>query len=137
MPQASFSLLESNSFSPEVVREVEARAERITPIITFPGKGKYYVEAGNIFVRIYMLGPVASRKARRIKPLATIATRHPRRGRLGFGPTVAEVLCQIPDEHLSATVAFEIIGRVEKRGRNGDDVAESYFVATVQLYARE
>jgi len=123
--------------SPERLAEL---AKRIRPVVRFPFLGKCYIRSvGDLCHEVYLNNPMPARPAWNIKPLADITTYHtPDRG-YGpwddfFGPTVAEVLAQIPAELLNRVVAFEILDDDEEpHPPNGNGLQ----VATTRLYARK
>jgi len=122
-------------YTPEVMEKIDRLRKKISPLVRFKEGGLKYIRTPNIFIAPYTWAPKPSRKARGIKPLAVVTTEHPRRnGQRKFGPTIAEVLKGIPEEHVERAVAFEITGHFAERHR---DSGQSFYLATVQLYELE
>ena len=138
---AQTARVEKKSWIPEVPKKrIQKLAERIKPVVQFASKGKRYIKPVDLFGVAYTWDPKAANKAPGLKPLCDIITYHTY-GYYGFfKPSIAEILAQIPAEHLDKVVAFEIVGSPE----TADDLNEEhealnagYHVATTRLYVRE
>ncbi len=118
-------------------------AERIKPVVEFPWFGKCYIWRVDLFSVAYTWAPRPLFWAWRLKPLCDITTYHSWSYYGFFKPSVAEVLSQIPAEHLDRVVAFEIVGRPvwaedmtkDKESKVAFDAG--YHVATTRLYVQE
>jgi hypothetical protein len=132
------------NWSPKVPEISERRilelAERIKPVVTFEEEGRCYIKPVDMFSESFTWDPEPASKAIGLKLLCDITTYHPYGYYGSFKPSVAQVILQIPAEHLDRVVAFEIV----KHPETADDLdAESeifnsgYHVATTRLYVRE
>jgi hypothetical protein len=125
---------------PEVSRnDIERLAKIIRPIIRNHQDGQaYYIKSVDLFETAYTWDPKITKIAIGIKPIVDITTYHTY-GYYGFfKPSVAEVLAQIPAEHLNKVVAFEIIGSPETAEDMNEEHAAlnaGYHVATTRLYS--
>lgn len=132
------------NWSPKVPEISERRilelAERIKPVVTFEQEGRCYIKPVDLFSESYTWDPEPASKANGLKLLCDITTYHPYGYYGSFKPSIAQVILQIPSEHLDKVVAFEIV----KHPETPDDLdTESeifnsgYHVATTRLYVRE
>lgn len=142
---------EKKSRIPEVPKErIKELAERIKPVVRFALGEKglfrsseghpYHIEQVDPFRIAYMWTPKPAGKATSLKPLCEITTYHTYAYYGFFKPTIAEVLAQIPAEHLDKVVAFEIVGGPETAddlNREPEALNAGYHVATTRLYAKE
>jgi hypothetical protein len=72
-------------------------------------------------------------------PICQITTHHSWGHYSLFKPSIAEVLAQIPAEHLNQVVAFEIVVKpetAEDLNKDLEALNAGYHVATTRLYAR-
>ena len=125
---------------PEVPEErIQELAERIKPVVYFARKGRCYIKPVDLFDIAYTWEPKSADKATCLNPLCDITTYHTY-GYYGmFKPSIAEVLAQIPAEHLDKVAAFEIVGSpetVDDLNREHEAVNAGYHVATTRLYVR-
>ena len=126
---------------PKVPKDrIKELAERIKPVVQFAHKGKRYIKPVDLFGIAYTWDPKAASKAKDLKPLCDITTYHTY-GYYGFfKPSIAEVLAQIPAEHLDKVVAFEIVDSpqgVNDLNRENEALNAGYHVATTTLYIRK
>lgn len=133
--------VEKRVWIPEVVKErIQELAERIKPIVQFPREGKCYIKPVDLFGIAYTWDPKSADKATGLKPLCDITTYHTYSYHGFFKPSIAEVLAQIPAEHLDKVVAFEIVENPETAddlNREREALNAGYHVATTRLYVRE
>lgn len=129
------------SWIPEVPKEhIQELAERIKPVVQFARKGRCYIKLVDLFKIAYTWDPKSADKATGLKSLCDITTYHTY-GYYGmFKPSIAEVLAQIPAEHLDKVVAFEIVRNPETAddlNRELEALNAGYHVATTRLYVQE
>lgn len=129
------------SWIPEVSKErIRELAERIKPVVQFVRNGRCYIKPVDLFGIAYTWNPKSAGKATGLKPLCDITTYHTY-GYYGmFKPSIAEVLAQIPAEHLDKVVAFEIVDSpkdADDLNRQSKAINAGYHVATTRLYVRE
>ncbi len=121
-------------------KRIRELAERIKPVVEFQGRGPCYIKPVDLFEVAYTWDPSPARSARGLKALCDITTYHTY-GYYGFfKPSIAEVLAQIPKEHLDKVVAFQIVGSPQDSGdlnRELEALNAGYHVATTRLYVRE
>ena len=130
---------------PQVPRErIEELAMRIKPVIRFTrgwsfGEGQskrgdlYYIKPVDLFGIAYTWSPKRGKKAKGLVPLCEITTYHRWGHYVLFKPSIAEVLAQIPKEHLDAVVAFEV-GEIAPFEDDREAFNAMLHVATTQLY---
>lgn len=136
----SQSMIEKKVWIPEVPKDqIVLLAERIKPVYDF-GHKKRYIKPVDLFNVSYIWEPISAKRAVGIKPLCDIRTYHGY-GHYGmFKPSIAEVLAQIPDEHLSKVVAFEIVNcpkDADDLNKEQEALNAGYHVATTRLYIKE
>jgi hypothetical protein len=136
---------------PEVPKErIEELGGRIRPVVRFAlGKDglfrshkghPHYIEPVDLFGIAYTWDPKPTTQVSGLKPLADIRTYHTYGYQGFFKPSIAEVLAQIPEEHLDQVVAFEIVDypqHAEDLNRELEALNSGYHVATTRLYVRE
>ncbi len=101
---------------------------------------RYYIKPVDPFNIAYAWDPKPSDKATGLKHLCDIRTYHTYGYYGSFKPSIAEVLAQIPAEHLDIVVAFEIVDSpkdVNDLNREREAMDAGYHVATTRLYVRE
>ena len=135
----SQSTIEKKVWIPNVPRDqIIQLAKRIKPVYDFGQK--YYIRPVDLFEIAYTWEPKSAKQATGLKTLCDIRTYH------GFGyhgffkPSIAEVLAQIPAEHLDKVVAFEIVDRpkdVDDLNQEQEALNAGYHVATTRLYSSE
>jgi hypothetical protein len=106
----------------------------------FAQKGRCYIKPVDLFNIAYTWDSKSADEATDLKPLCDITTHHTYDYKLFFKPSIAEVLAQIPAEHLDKVVAFEIVGSPKTIGdldREQEALNMGYHVATTRLYVRE
>ncbi len=112
--------------------ELINRAFRIKPVVDDRDGGMFFIEPIDLYEKIYgMDGLYPAERATGLEKLATIDVLLPATlwgGPVG-GPTIAQVLPQIPAEYLDKTVAFMAHGSTDSKGENG------FVRATADLYA--
>ncbi len=139
------------SWIPEVPKQrILELAERIKPVVRFargekelfrsPEGYPFYIKPVDPFEIAYMWSPEPTDRATGLKPLCDITTYHTWAYYGLFKPSIAEVLAQIPAEHLDKVVAFEIVAHPETADdlnaeREATDAG--YHVATTRLYVRK
>ena len=127
---------------PEISKaRIRQLAERITPVMEFKEKGRCYIKPVDIFKESFTWEPEPGSKATDLKAICDITTYHPY-GYIGyFKPSVAQVISQIPREHLDKVIAFEIVKVPDEFPENSSPEYEAldagYHTATTRLYARE
>jgi hypothetical protein len=132
------------NWSPRVPEMSDLRilelAQRIKPVVTFEEEGCCYIKPVDMFSESFTWDPEPASKATGLKLLCDITTYHPYGYYGSFKPSIAQVLLQIPSEHLGKVVAFEIV----KHPETADDLDpeseifnSGYHVATTRLYVRE
>lgn len=138
---AQIASVEKKIWIPEVPQErIKELAERIRPVVEFARKGKCYIEPVDLFRIAYTWDPKSADKAKGLKPLCDITTHHTFGYHGFFKPSIAEVLAQIPAEHLDKVVAFEIVEGPETADdldREREALNAGYHVATTRLYVRK
>lgn len=98
----------------------------------------YYIETVDLYDVSYIYDPKPTDRATSLRPLCRITTYHIWEY-FAFRPSIAEVLAQIPSEHLDVVVAFEILNRTEVTDgpdRGDESLDPDYHVATTRLYMR-
>ena len=127
------------------VREMSERRlyeliERIKPVVTFTDEGCCYIKPVDPFSDFYTWEAEPARQAVGLKALCDITTYHPYNYYGSFKASVAQVILQIPSEHLDKVTAFEIV----KYPETADDLNpeseifnSGYHVATTRLYVRQ
>lgn len=138
---AQTTRIEKKRWIPEVPNErIEELAERIKPVVQFGQENRCYIKPVDLFNIAYTWDPKVADKATGLKSLCDITTYHTY-GYYGFfKPSIAEVLAQIPAEHLDKVVAFEIVGSpktADDLNREHEALNAGYHVATTRLYVRE
>ena len=127
---------------PEISKaRIRQLAERITPVMEFKEKGRCYIKPVDIFKESFTWEPELVSKATGLKAICDITTYH-HYGYIGyFKPSVAQVISQIPREHLDKVIAFEIVKVPDEFPENSSPEYEAldagYHTATTRLYARE
>ena len=116
-------------------------AERIKPVMEFREEGRSYIKPVDIFAESFTWDPEPAIKAPGLKPFCDITTYHSY-GYIGyFKPSVAQVILQIPQEHLDKVIAFEIVKVPDEFPDEPSPEYEAldagYHTATTRLYARE
>jgi len=138
---AQTARVEKKSWIPEVPKErIQKLAERIKPVVQFAQKGRRYIKPVDLFDIAYTWDPKSADEAMDLKPLCDITTYHTYGYQGLFKPSIAEVLAQIPAEHLDKVVAFEIVGSpktADDLNREHEALNAGYHVATTRLYVRE
>ncbi|MEK7609440.1 MAG: hypothetical protein AAB476_03105 [Patescibacteria group bacterium] len=138
---AQTARVEKKSWIPEVPEEcIKELAERIKPVVQFARKGKCYIKPVDLFGVAYTWDPKPMDKATRIKPICDIRTYHTYSYHGMFKPSIAEVLAQIPADHVDKVVAFEIVASPETAddlNREHEALNAGYHVATTRLYSRK
>lgn len=115
--------------------------ERIKPVADFGFfLGLRYIRPVDLRGTAYTWDTRPAKKIRGLKLLCTIKTYHEYDYYGLFKPSIAEVLAQIPEEHLNTVVAFQIIGTPWSK----DDLIQEnkalnagYYVATTKLFVRK
>ena len=135
----SQSTIEKKVWIPEVPKEqIVLLAKRIKPVYDFGHK--HYIKPVDLFSVAYTWEPKKAKRVVGLKALCDIRTYH------GFGyhgffkPSIAEVLAQIPAEHLSKVVAFEIVDcpkDADDLNKEKEALNAGYHVASTRLYIRE
>jgi hypothetical protein len=101
------------NWTPEVTVTSELRLhellERIKPVVTFKDRGRCYIKPVDSLSEAYTSDPEPTKKAVGLKPLCDITTYHPYSYYGVFRASVAQVILQIPSEHLDKVTAFEIV----------------------------
>ncbi len=114
--------------------------ERIKPVVQFGQKGLCYIKPVDLFGVAYTWNPKPADRATGLKDLCDITTYHTFGYHGFFKPSIAEVLAQIPEEHLDKVVAFEIVSGPETTddlNREGEALNAGYHVATTRLHVQE
>jgi hypothetical protein len=116
-------------------------AERIKPVMEFKEEGRCYIKPVDIFAESFTWDPEPATKALGLKSICDITTYHPY-GYIGnFKPSVAQVILQIPREHLDKVIAFEIVKVPDEFPDNSSPEYEAldagYHTARTRLYSRE
>lgn len=114
-------------------------ARRIKPVVEFQRKGKCYIKPVDLFKIAYTWDPKPAGKAKGLRKLRDITTYHTYSYYGFFKPSIAEVLAQIPEEHVNEVVAFEIVGSPESAddlNREREAIDAGYHVAVTTLYGR-
>jgi hypothetical protein len=114
--------------------------ERIKPVVMFRNEGCCYIKPVDPFSEAYTWDAEPARKAVGLKALCDITTYHPYSYYGCFRASVAQVILQIPPEHLDKVIAFEIV----KHPETADDLDpeseifnSGYHIATTRLYVRK
>ncbi|MBI4118791.1 MAG: hypothetical protein HY452_00830 [Parcubacteria group bacterium] len=130
-------------------KRIKELAKRIKPVVRFARGANglfesseghlFHIKPVDLFGIAYTWDPKPTDKATGLKRLCDIRTYHTY-GYYGFfKPSIAEVLAQIPTEHLTEVVAFEIVESPETAGdlnREHEALNAGYHVATTRLYVR-
>ncbi|MEK7628729.1 MAG: hypothetical protein AAB421_04930 [Patescibacteria group bacterium] len=128
-------------------KRIRELGERIKPVIRFAKGAKglfrsdeghpHYIKPVDLFGVAYTWNPKPAERAKGLKPVCDITTYHGFAYHGFFKPSVAEVLAQIPKEHLDSVVAFEILDSPQTASDlNAEHEAlnAGYHVATTRLY---
>lgn len=116
--------------------ELSKLSERIRPVVHFNGHGLCHIKPVHHFVT-FLRDPEIDVIADGLEDLCTITTFHTFGSQIYFNPTTAEMLAQIPPEHIDKVVAFEIITNPEKDGNlNQSEVSlkAGYHTVKTRLY---
>ena len=123
--------------SQQRIREL---ARQIKPVVTFKEEDSCYIKPVDPFSESYLWDPQPTDRATGLSVLCDITTYHPYGYYGSFKPSIAQVILQIPPEHLDKVIAFEIVKHPETAD-DLDSVNEifnfGYHVATTRLYVRE
>jgi hypothetical protein len=115
-------------------KELINRAFRIKPVVSDREGGMFFIEPIDLYEKIYTMdGLYPAERANELEKIADIEILMPATlwgGEVG-GPTIAQVLPQIPAEYLGKAVAFQAHSADDHKGDNG------YVRGTVELYAGE
>jgi|SRR6266850_5096884 len=115
-------------------------AGRIKPVVEFKREGRCYIKPVDVFAEAFTWDSEPASKATGLKPLCDITTYHPY-GYYGFfKPSIAQVILQIPQEHLDTVIAFEIVKSPDipdGLDPESDVFNAGYHVATTRLYVRQ
>jgi hypothetical protein len=132
------------NWTPRVLEMSEQRilelARRIKPVVTFEGEGPCYIKPVDPFSESYLWDPQPTQRATGLSVLCDITTHHPYGYYGSFKPSIAQVLQQIPREHLDKVVAFEIVKfpkTVDDLDPESEILNSGYHVATTRLYVRD
>lgn len=135
---------ETKVWIPDVPKHrIREMAKRIKPVVTFNGpkkSGPHFIKPVDLFEIAYTWDPKPAGKAVGLEPLCDITTYHSWAYAGFFKPTIAEVLAQIPAEHINKAVAFEIVDRPRTcadMNKEHEALNTSYHVATTRLYTRK
>ena len=142
--------LKEKVWIPEVSKkEIRERFKKIKPVVRF-AKGirlfkssegyPYFIKQVDLFRIAYTWDPKPKKVAKNLKSLCDITTYHSWAYYGCFKPSIAEVLAQIPDEHLDKVVAFEIVANPETAAdlcQEKEALNAGYHVATTRLYVEE
>ena len=135
---------------PKVPKDrIKELAKRIKPVIRFSSESKslvrsrtgrpYKLKSVHLFNQAYTWDPKPSKKAPKLRRVCDIKTHHAY-GYYGFfKPSIAEVLAQIPAEHLRKVIAFEIVEHPETitdLARENEALLAGYHVARTRLYSK-
>ena len=132
------------NWTPKVPEMSERRilelVERIKPVVTFKEEGCCFIKPVDPFSEAYTCDAEPASKAVGLKALCDITTYHPYGYYGSFNASVAQVILQIPPEHVDKVIAFEIV----KYPETADDLDpkseifnSGYHVATTRLYVRQ
>ena len=113
--------------------------KRIKPVVYFAGRGLCYIKELHPFV-IYLRYATPLRDADDIRGFSDIITYHTYGYRSIFNPTIAEVLAQIPEQHVDNVIAFEILSDPNETNdfnKDSEALAAGYHAATTRLYVRK
>ena len=141
MTTAAKTKEEEKVWIPEITDErLDELFDRIKPVVKFKLRGLCYIQPVDLRSIAYTWSPKSAGKAPKLEPICDITTYHSYGSYNLFKPSIAEVLAQIPDEHLENVVAFEIVERpVDADDLNCENEAlnAGYHVATTRLYTRK
>ena len=101
------------------------------------GRGSFYfIKPVNPFTVAFAWSPTPVGRPPRLQELCTITTYHGYAFYGFFKPSVAEVIAQIPKEHLDTVVAFSVKGpeTAEDLNKHIEELNEGYHVAQTTLY---
>ena len=114
-------------------------ADRIKPVVDFQREGRCYIKPVDVFAEAFTWDAEPASKAADLKALCDITTYHPY-GYYGFfKPSIAQVILQIPQEHLEKVIAFEIVKSPDipdGLDPESEVLNAGYHVATTRLYVR-
>lgn len=98
----------------------------------------YFIKPTNPFTVAFAWSPKPIARPPRLQELCTITTYHGYGFYGFFKPSVAEVIAQIPKEHLDKVVAFSVKGpeTAEDLNEHIEELNEGYHVAQTTLYIR-
>jgi hypothetical protein len=132
------------NWTPKVQEISEQRilelAKQIKPVVTFEEEGSCYLKPVDPFSESYLWDPQPVERATGLSALCDITTYHPYGYYGSFKASIAQVIIQIPPEHLYRVVAFEIVKHpetVDDLDAKGEIFNSGYHVATTRLYGRE
>jgi len=130
-------VLEVPGLPEDRIREL---ALRIKPAVEFKREGRCYIKPVDVFAEAFTWDSEPASNATGLKPLCDITTYHPY-GYYGFfKPSIAQVILQIPQEHLDTVIAFEIVKSPDipdGLDPESDVLNAGYHVATTRLYVRQ
>lgn len=111
-------------------------AERIKPVVK-KGSALRYIEDVGLRTVAFTWSPTLTKKAKGLEPICDITTYHSYGAPNMFKPSIAEVISQIPEKHLTDVVAFQITSSpdtVDDLNREIQALNAGYHVATTTLY---
>lgn len=123
--------------SVEVITEL---AKRIKPVVLFEKKGICYIKPVDLFKVAFLWDTKPAKKATGLRALCEIITYHEFGYHGFFKPSIAEVLAQIPKEHLDKVTAFEIVDYpkdCDDLNKESEALNAGYHVAKTRLYVNE
>ncbi len=141
-------LTEKKNHIPEISdQKLQELCERIKPVIRFARGPKglfrsregyaYYIDPVDPRSIAFTWDPKPTKRATWLQSLCDITTYHTYNYYGLFKPSIAQVIAQIPEEHIDKVVAFEIIICPETSADLNDynkELNEGYHVATTRLY---
>lgn len=128
-------MIKKRIWIPEVPKEkICELAKKIKPVIYFNQCGLSYIKPVDIFELSFTRRPQFNGGASFLEVVCSIRTYHECNpcGFCMFGPTIAEVLVQIPEEYLDKVVAFQVLDK--EIDRTKEEMEAGIYVAETVLY---
>ena len=127
---------EQKVWIPEITDNTLAKlAERIKPVVDFGGRIRnlQYIKPCDLRKIAYPWDPTPAKEAKDLEKIVDIKTYHSYGAPVFFKPSIAEVIAQIPKEHLDEVTAFEILESIDPCSDN-DALNAGYHIAVTRLY---
>lgn len=129
---------EEDFFIPEISdEELARRTAQIAPLISCSGQ-LYHMQDVDPRLKGYNVDPRLQEEAHDLSEICEIQTLHAYGNHGIFDPSIAEVVAQIPEEHLENVNAFYMSKRPKTQAEFNEAMEafkDGFHVATVKLYS--